>query len=74
LFRTQRILIVGVCQDKNLGYRKLVFSAPEYSYMCFVLVEETEDILNAQFDGGIMVGDVVYSFDRAKNYKILKIN
>ena len=42
--------------------------------MCFVLVEETEDILNAQFDGGVMVGDVVYSFDRAKNYKILKIN
>ena len=63
-----------IIYDKNFGCRKLVFSAPEYSYMCFVLVEETEYILNAQFDGGIMVGDVVYSFDRAKNYKILKIN
>lgn len=63
-----------IIYDKNLGCRKLVFSTPENSPLAFVSVEETELELFSQYSTGIMVGDVIYSFDRAKNYKILKIN
>ena len=62
-----------IVYDKNLGCRKLIFS-PEGSFICFVLVEETEESLYNQYGSGIMVGDVIYSFERARNYKILKIN
>lgn len=63
-----------IVYDKNLGCRKLVFSIPENSPLAFVEVEETELELFSQYSTGIMVGDIIYSFDNAKNYKILKIN
>lgn len=44
------------------------------SYITTVIVEETSEELYNQFEGGVMVEDVIYSFDRNKNYKILKVN
>lgn len=59
--------------DRNLGCRILKFEMTG-SYITTVIVEETSEELYNQFEGGVMVEDVIYSFDRNKNYKILKVN
>lgn len=59
--------------DKNLGCRVLRFDK-EWAFICPVDVVEDDDAeLYSQFSTGALEGDVLFSHERRKNYKIVKI-
>lgn len=59
--------------DKNLGCRVLRFT-PEGSFVTKVYVQETNEGLHHQYVGGVSEGDVLYSVEKRKNYKVVKMN